>query len=90
MDKLKVLLAKEFEIKDLENLTYFLEMEVAQTRKGISVCQMKYILDLLKEIGTMGCKPTETPMDSIVKLGNKVNSAPVDKGRYQRLAGKLI
>lgn len=29
MDRLKRLLAKEFEIKDLENLKYFLGMEVA-------------------------------------------------------------
>lgn len=34
MNKLKEFLAKEFEIKDLENLKYFLGMEVAQTKKG--------------------------------------------------------
>lgn len=37
MDNLKGLLAKEFKIKDLEHLKYFLGIEVAQTRKGISV-----------------------------------------------------
>lgn len=43
MDKLKRLLAKEFEIKYLENLKYFLEMEVAKTNKEISVSQKKYM-----------------------------------------------
>lgn len=38
----------------------------------------------------MGCKQAKTPMDSIVKLGTKVDSAPMDRGRYQRLVGKLI
>ena len=29
-------------------------------------------------------------MDTTVKLGEKDGSSPVDKGRYQRLVGKLI
>ncbi|KAE8668064.1 putative ion channel POLLUX-like 2-like isoform X2 [Hibiscus syriacus] len=86
----KGLLAKEFEIKDLGQLKYFLGMEIARSRKGICVSQRKYVLDLLKETGMLGCKPADTPMDSTTKLGTKENCAPVDKGRYQRLVGKLI
>ena len=47
--RLKKLLAKEFEIKDLRCLKYFLGMEVVLLRKGIYVSQRKYVLDLLKE-----------------------------------------
>lgn len=36
------------------------------------------------------CKPADTPMDPSIKLEARNNSAPVDKGRYQRLIGKLI
>ena len=71
INKLKELLAREFEIKDLGNLKYFLGMEVARTRKGISVSQRKYVLDLLNETGMMGCKPAETPMDSNSEAWNK-------------------
>ncbi|RVX02121.1 Retrovirus-related Pol polyprotein from transposon RE1 [Vitis vinifera] len=87
---IKSFLAAEFEIKDLGNLKYFLGMEIAKSRKGISVSQRKYVLDLLKETGMLGCKPVDTPMDPTTKLGAKENCAPVDKGRYQRLVGKLI
>ena len=38
----------------------------------------------------LGCKPTDTPMDSTCKLGMKEGSSPIDRGRYQRLVGKLI
>ena len=38
----------------------------------------------------LGCKPADTPMDPTTKLGAKENCAPMDKGRYQRLVGKLI
>ncbi|WJZ84247.1 hypothetical protein VitviT2T_003860 [Vitis vinifera] len=90
IDLLKKLLTKEFEIKDLGTLKYFLGMEIARSKKGIAVSQRKYILDLLNETGMLGCKPAETPMDTTVKLEESDGSAPVDKGRYQRLVGKLI
>ncbi|RVW76743.1 Retrovirus-related Pol polyprotein from transposon TNT 1-94 [Vitis vinifera] len=77
-------------IKDLGNLKYFLGMEIARSKKGIAVSQRKYVLDLLNETGMLGCKPAETPMDTTVKLEESDGSAPVDKGRYQRLVGKLI
>ncbi|RVW80146.1 Retrovirus-related Pol polyprotein from transposon TNT 1-94 [Vitis vinifera] len=90
IDLLKKLLTKEFEIKDLRNLKYFLGMEIARSKKGIAVSQRKYVLDLLNETGMLGCKPAETPMDTTVKLEESNGSALVDKGRYQRLVGKLI
>ncbi|RVW79952.1 Retrovirus-related Pol polyprotein from transposon RE2 [Vitis vinifera] len=90
IDLLKKLLTKEFEIKDLGNLKYFLGMEIARSKKSIAVSQRKYVLDLLNETGMLGCKPAETPMDTTVKLEESDGSAPVDKGRYQRLVGKLI
>lgn len=48
------------------------------------------MLDLLEETWMLGCKPADTPMDSNSKMGSKDDSAPVDKGRYQRLVCKLI
>ena len=38
----------------------------------------------------LGYKPTDTSMDSTKKIGTEKNNAPVDKGRYQRLVGRLI
>ncbi|RVX15204.1 Retrovirus-related Pol polyprotein from transposon RE2 [Vitis vinifera] len=82
LQNLKKYLSEEFEVKDLGNLKYFLGMEVARSRKGIVVSQRKYILDLLKETGMLGCKPIDTPMDSQKKLGIEKESTPVDRGRY--------
>lgn len=90
MKCLKKILATEFEVKDLGKLKYFLGMEVSRSHKGISVSQRKYILDLLRETGMLGCKPSETPMEPNLKLDNDEAEATVDKGRYQRLVGRLI
>ena len=87
---MKKQLAKEFEIKDLDYLRYFLGMEVARSKKGIFVSQHKYVLDLLKETSMLGCKPADTPMDSTNKIRTEKNHALVDRGRYQRLVRRLI
>ena len=63
---------------------------MARTVDGIIVSQRKYVLDLLKETSLLGCKPTSTPMDPNVKLGHVQGNTPIDKGRYQRLVGKII
>ena len=71
MTDLKKILAREFEINDLGNLRYFIGMEVARSSSGISVTQRKYVLDLLKECGMLGCKPADTLMEVLSKYRNK-------------------
>ena len=58
---LKKKLRKEFEVKDLEQMRYFLGIEVARTKEGICLSQRKYVLDLLTETRMMGCKVASTP-----------------------------
>ncbi|RVW46520.1 Retrovirus-related Pol polyprotein from transposon RE1 [Vitis vinifera] len=88
VERLKKVLATEFEVKDLGQMRYFLGMEVARSRKGISISQRKYVLDLLTETGMLGCKPSDTP----IKARNRMESdgKPVDREKYQRLVGRLI
>lgn len=66
--RLKRKLAEDFEIKDMGALKYFLGMEFARSKEGIFVNQRKYILDSLGETGLLGCKATETPVETNLKL----------------------
>jgi hypothetical protein len=45
--KLKVDLQRQFSIKDLGKLKYFLGIEMATSSKGVFLNQQKYILDML-------------------------------------------
>ncbi|CAL2268732.1 unnamed protein product [Prunus armeniaca] len=90
ISKLKIQLAKEFDIKDLGTLRYFLGIEVAHSKEGIFISQRKYVLDLLTETGMLACKPADTPIEQNHRLGEQTDDTPVDRGRYQRLVGKLI
>jgi hypothetical protein len=87
---LETKLSKEFEMKNLGGLKYFLGIEVARSNKGIFLSQRNYILDLLAEVGMLDCKPADTPMIQNHKLGIDPNQSPANKERYQRLVGKLI
>jgi hypothetical protein len=86
---LKQYLAQEFEVKDLGFLRYFLGIEVSWGSKGIYLSQRKYILDLLRETGMYGSRPTATPIEQNHKLSSTEGKS-VDRERYQRLVGRLI
>jgi len=87
---LKERLAAQFEMKDLGKLKYFLGIEVAYSRQNIFISQRKYVLDLLKETGKLGCKPTGVPIEQNHRIVNDEENPKVEKTQYQRLVGKLI
>ena len=84
VDELKVLLDQQFKLKDLGDLKFFLGLEVARAASGISLCQRKYILDLLKEAGMMVCKAAKTPMDPNAKLSKYEGKALQDPSSYRK------
>ena len=78
-ERLRNIFVAEFEIKDLGPLRYFLSMEVARNRSGISISQRKYVLDLLVETWMLGCKPIDTPINPNLKLREQSESTLVNK-----------
>jgi hypothetical protein len=83
-------LGKVFDVKDLGTLKYFLGIEVARSRHGISLCQRKYTLDLLQDTGMLGCRSASTPMDPNLKLSVESGELLSNPSMYQRLVGRLI
>nr|GEY82962.1 putative reverse transcriptase, RNA-dependent DNA polymerase [Tanacetum cinerariifolium] len=90
MTRLRTNLFKEFEMKDLGRLKYFLGIEVLRSKQGIFICQKKYVFDLLAETGMIDCKPVDTPMMVNQKLYMEEKTKLADKGKYQQIVGKLI
>jgi transposase InsO family protein len=90
IQRLELKLSKEFDMKNLGGLKYFLGIEVSRTQTGIFLSQRKYVLDLLAETGMLNCKPVSTPMEQNLKLEISPEQCPTNKERYQKLVGKLI
>ena len=67
ISELKLYLQKKFQIKDLEQLQYFMDIEVARSKKGIFLSQRKYV-DMLFDAGVLGCRPVDSPVDAKGKL----------------------
>jgi hypothetical protein len=89
-ESLQTYLSREFEMKDLGPLKYFLGIEVLRSRHGILLSQRKYTIDLLNEVGMLACKPSDTPAAENVKLSAHSNQIPANKEQYQRLVGRLM
>ncbi len=87
---LKKFLNQKFEMKDLEELCYFLSIEVIQSPKGIWLLQKQYDLNKLFEYGMTGCKPISIPLEQNVKLNADEGDLVEDTTMYRRIVGSLI
>ena len=87
---LKFVLDQKFGIKDLGSLKYFLGLEIARNKSGISLTQRKYVLEVLEETGMTGCKLVQTPMEQQLKLSKGSGDLLTNPRQYRRLIGKLM
>ena len=90
VDEIKLLLNQKFKLKDLEDLRYFLGLEVARSNQMIDLCQRKYALEVLSDAGFLVCKLAKTPMEQNIKLSKYEAGELKDLGKYRRMIGRLL
>lgn len=71
---------KEFKIKKLGKLRYFLGIEVAYSTQRIFFSYRKYMLDLIINLATLGSKPLRTPIDPNHIISHSKEGKTVVKG----------
>lgn len=83
-------LNKEFSLKDLGTLSYFLGIQVHLRPTGeLILSQGKYIRDLLKKAGMSTAKGTNTPMVTGLKLYKDGEHVFSDPHKYRSIVGAL-
>jgi len=87
---LKKLLKQKFEMKDLGELRYFLDIEVIQSPKGIWLLQRQYALNKLSKYGMTCCKPISIPLEQNVKFNADEGDLVEDTTIYRDIVGSLI
>lgn len=96
----KTALQEKFKIKDLGEMKYFFGIEIARSKEGILMNQMKFAFEVITELGLSGSKPMSTPTECNKKLTTVeydkhvgelgVDAKFDDPGPNQRLIGKLL
>jgi hypothetical protein len=74
----------------MEELTFFLGIQVKQTKQGIFVHQAKYTKDLIKKFNMVELKPVSTTMSSVASLGSDEDGEAVDQREYMSMIGSLL
>jgi hypothetical protein len=81
---------KEFQMSMIGELTFFLGIQVKQTKQGIFVHQAKYTKDLMKKFNMAELKPVSTPMITAMALDLDENGEPVDQREYRSMISSLL
>eukprot|EP00253_Pinus_taeda_P035530 PITA_35530 len=90
INHVKSSLKKQFEMKYLGQLHYFLGLQVLQSKEGISLSQSKYACDLICHFHVEDCKPTPSPFYYGAKLSVTCTAPKVDATLYYHLVGKIL
>jgi hypothetical protein len=86
----KLNMMQVFEMTDLGLMSFFLEMEIMQSREEIFICQKKYSREILKKFQMDNYKPTATPMNQKDKFSKKDGTTRVDEEKFRSLIGCLL
>lgn len=80
---------KVFDMSDLGRLSYYLGLEVNQSKEGIAIVQAGYAKKILKTAGMMDCNGSKYPMEPKLSLKKDENGELVNATEYRRLIGSL-
>ncbi|KAF7824227.1 Retrovirus-related Pol polyprotein from transposon TNT 1-94 [Senna tora] len=88
--QLVTLLGRQFALKDLGDLHFFLGLHARSTSDGgLLLTQTQYVKDLLTKSGMSGVAPQKTPMTSELKLSAFGSEPFPDPHQYRSVVGAL-
>jgi hypothetical protein len=84
------MMESEFQMSMMGELTFFLGIQVKQTKQSTFVHQAKYTKDLMKKFNMAELKPVSTPMSSMASLGPDEDGEAVNQREYRSMIGSLL
>jgi hypothetical protein len=79
-----------FQMSMMRELTFFLGIQVKQTKEGIFIHQAKYTKDLIKKFNMAELKPVSTPMSMAAALDPDENGEAVNQREYKSMIDSLL
>ncbi|XP_050915673.1 uncharacterized mitochondrial protein AtMg00810 [Lathyrus oleraceus] len=90
INKLKLLLSKQFEMKDLGTLHYFVGIEVSYSPRGYLLSQSKYIASILGKDLLSNTRVVNSPFEINVNYASFDGAILPDPTLYRTLVGILV
>jgi hypothetical protein len=90
VSRFQEMMKSEFQMSMIGELTFFLGIQVKQTKRGIFVHQAKYTKNLMKKFNMAELKPVSTPMSFAVSLGPDEDGEAVDQREYRSMISSLL
>jgi hypothetical protein len=90
VSRFQEMMENEFQTSIMEELTFFLGIQVKQMTQGTFVYQAKYTKDLMKKFNMAELKPVSTPMSTEMVLDPDKNGKVVDQREYRSMIGSLL
>jgi isopentenyldiphosphate isomerase len=84
------MMKNELQMSMIGELTFFLGIQVKQTKQGTFVHQAKYTKDLMKNFNMDELKPVSTSMSMATSLDPDENDKVVDQREYRSMIGSLL
>ena len=84
------MMANEFEISMIEELSYLLGLQIKQLKNDIFMSQGKYIKGMLKKFGMEDAKAISTPMGTNGNLDSDASGNMADQKMYRSMIGSLL
>jgi hypothetical protein len=84
------MMESEFQMSMMGELTFFLGIQVKQTKQCTFVHQAKYTKDLMKKFNTVELKSVSTLMSSVTSLGPNEHGEAVDQREYRSMISSLL
>jgi hypothetical protein len=84
------MMAKEFEMSMIGELSFFLGLQIKQMKNGTFVSKEKNIKDMLKRFGLEDAKGISTPIGTCGGLDSDLGGNMVDQKLYRSMIGSLL
>jgi hypothetical protein len=81
---------EEFQMSMMGELTFFLGIQVKQTKQGTFVHQVKYMKDFIKKFAMADAKPVSTPMSMMIALDPDEDDEVVNQREYKSMINSLL
>jgi hypothetical protein len=90
LSRFQEMMESEFQMSMMGELTFFLGIQVKQTKQSTFVHQAKYTKDLMKKFNLTEPKLVSTPMSYTASLGPDEDGETVDQREYRSIIDSLL